>query len=94
MTTKRLAEIEKLLSRVITFKPLAGTSRTGRVGTTRVNLCEHTHHCSKKTEQAYIQVACGEMLTVYESCKVEIGENNIMFSNKGQRTVIWGVKKC
>ena len=94
MTTERLAEIEKLLSSVITFKPLVGTtSRTGRVGMTRVNLCEHTHTCSKKTSQAYIQVTCGEMLTVYESCKVEIGENSITFSNNGQRTVIWGVKK-
>ena len=94
MTTERLAEIEKLLSSVITFKPLVGTtSRTGRVGTTVVNLCEHTSHFLKKTEQAYIQVACGEMLTVYKSCKVEIGENSITFSNNGQRTVIWGVKK-
>ena len=94
MTTEKLAEIEKLLSSVITFKPLVGTtSRTGRVGMTRVNLCEHTHTCSKKTSQAYIQVTCGEMLTVYESCKVEIGENSITFSNNGQRTVIWGVKK-
>ena len=94
MTTERLAEIEKLLSSVITFKPLVGTtSRTGRVGTTVVNLCEHTSHFLKKTEQAYIQVTCGEMLTVYESCKVEIGENSITFSNNGQRTVIWGVKK-
>lgn len=93
MTTKRLAEIEKLLSSVITFKPLAGTSRTGLVGKTAVNLCELTHHFLKKTEQAYVQIACGEMLTVYESCKVEIGENSITFSNNGQRTVIWGVKK-
>jgi len=103
MTTEKLAEIEKLLSSVITFKPLVGTSRTGRVGTTRVriggvgttmvNLCENTSHFLKETEQAYIQIACGGMLTVYESCKVEIGENNITFSNRGQKTVIWGVKK-
>jgi hypothetical protein len=93
MTTERLAEIEKLLSSVITFKPLVGTSRIGRVGTTVVNLCEDTSHFLKKTEQACIQVTCGEMLTVYKSCKVEIGENSITFSNNGQRTVIWGVKK-
>ena len=94
MTTKRLSEIEKLLSSVITFKQLAGASRTGLVGTIGINLCELPHHFLKKTEQAYIQIACGGMLTVYESCKVEIGENNITFSNRGQRTVIWGVKKC
>ena len=89
MTTERLAEIEKLLSSVITFKPLVGTSRIGRVGTTVVNLCEHTSHFLKKTEQAYIQIACGGMLTVYESCKVEIEKNRIIFSSRGQRTVVW-----
>lgn len=90
MTTKKLAEIEKLLSSVITFKPLVGTtSRTGRVGMTRVNLCEHTHTCLKKGDQCFVQIVCGEMLTVYESCKVEIEKNRIIFSSRGQKTVVW-----
>jgi hypothetical protein len=92
MTTKRLAEIEKLLSGIIPFKTLGipnNNSRSGLVGRTRIHLCEHTHTCLKKGDQCYVQVVCGEMLTVYTSCKVEIEKNRIIFSNRGQRTVVW-----
>ena len=92
MTTKRLAEIEKLLSGIIPFKTFGipnGSYRSGLVGRTRIHLCEHTHTCLKKGDQCFVQIVCGEMLTVYESCKVTIEDTRIIFSNRGQRTVVW-----
>ena len=92
MTTKRLAEIEKLLSGIIPIKSMGianDNSRSGLVGRTRIHLCEHTHTCLKKGDQCFVQIVCGEMLTVYESCKVTIEDTRIIFSNRGQRTVVW-----
>ena len=92
MTTKRLAEIEKLLSGIIPFKTFGipnGSYRSGLVGRTRIHLCEHTHTCLKKGDQCFVQIVCGEMLTVYTSCKVEIKKNRIIFSSRGQKTVVW-----
>jgi hypothetical protein len=88
MTTKKLAEIEKLLSGIIPIKSMGianDNSRSGLVGRTRIHLCEHTH----KGDQCFVQIVCGEMLTVYESCKVTIEDTRIIFSNRGQRTVVW-----
>lgn len=92
MTTKRLADIEKLLNGIISFKTLRiphNNSRSGWVGRTRINLCEHTHTTLRPSDQCFVQIACGEMLTVYDSCKVEIEKNRIIFSSRGQRTVVW-----
>ena len=92
MTTKRLAEIEKLLSGIIQFETLVmpnGSFRFGLVGRTSINLCEHKHTCVRPSDQCYVQVVCGEMLTVYTSCKVEIEKNRIIFSSRGQKTVVW-----
>lgn len=92
MTTKKLAEIEKLLSGIIPFKTFGITndnSRSGLVGRTSINLCEHTHTSLRPSDQCYVQVVCGEMLTVYESCKIEIEKNRIIFSSRGQKTVVW-----
>ena len=92
MTTKRLAEIEKLLSGIIQFETLEmpnGSFRFGLVGRTSINLCEHKHTCVRPSDQCYVQVVCGEMLTVYTSCKVEIEKNRIIFSSRGQKTVVW-----
>ena len=97
MTTKRLAEIEKLLSGIIQFETLGmpnGSYRFGLVGRTSINLCERPHTCSRPSDQCYVQVVCGEMLTVYTSCKVEIEKHSIIFSSRGQKTVVWtGEKK-
>mgnify|MGYP001081103422 CR=1 FL=1 len=92
MTTKKLAEIEKLLSGIITFKPLGITnvnSRYGLVGSTRIHLCEHMHTTLKPSDQCFVQVVCGEMITVYHNCKVEIEKYRIIFSNREQMTVVW-----
>ncbi len=92
MTTKRLAEIEKLLSGIIQFETLRmpnGSYRFGLVGRTSINLCERPHTCSRPSDQCYVQVVCGEMLTVYTSCKVEIEKHSIIFSSGGQRTMVW-----
>ena len=89
MTTKRLAEIEKLLSGIIPFRIPNGSYRSGLVGRTGINLCKHPHTCSRPSDQCYVQIVCGEMLTVYESCKVTIEDTRIIFSNRGQRTVVW-----
>ena len=92
MTTKRLAEIEKLLNGIITFKTLGiqnDNSRSGLVGRTSINLCEHKHNGLRPSYQCFVQVVCGEMLTVYTSCKVEIEKYRIIFSNREQRTVVW-----
>lgn len=92
MTTKKLAEIEKLLSGIIPFKERGipnGNYRSGLVGRTRINLCTHTHTCFRAADQCYVQVVCGEMVAVYTSCKIEIEKNRIIFSSGGQRTVVW-----
>ena len=92
MTTKRLAEIEKLLSGIIPFKTLGipnDNFRSGLVGRTSINLCEHKHTCVRPSDQCFVQVVCGEMLTVYTSCKVEIEKHSIIFSSRGQRTMVW-----
>jgi len=92
MTTKRLAEIEKLLSGIIPIKSMGianDNSRSGLVGRTSINLCERPHTCSRPSDQCYVQVVCGEMLTVYTSCKVEIEKHSIIFSSRGQRTMVW-----
>ena len=92
MTTKKLAEIEKLLNGIIQFKPFGipnDNSRSGLVGRTSINLCEHTHTSFRPSDQCFVQVVCGEMLTVYTSCKVEIDKYHILFSNRGQRTMVW-----
>ena len=92
MTTKRLAEIEKLLSGIVPLKPLDtpnGNSRSGLVGRTSIHLCEHTHTSLRPSDQCFVQVVCGEMLTVYHSCKVEIVKNSIIFSSREQRTAVW-----
>jgi hypothetical protein len=92
MTTKKLAEIEKLLSGIIPIKSMGianNNSRSGLVGRTRIHLCEHTHTCLRPSDQCYVQVVCGEMLTVYTSCKVEIEKHSIIFSSRGQRTMVW-----
>ena len=92
MTTKKLAEIEKLLNGIIPFKTFGipnGSYRSGLVGRTGINLCKHPHTCSRPSDQCYVQVVCGEMVAVYESCKVTIEDTRIIFSNRGQRTVVW-----
>ena len=92
MTTKRLAEIEKLLSGIIQFETLEmpnGSFRFGLVGRTSINLCEHKHTCVRPSDQCFVQVVCGEMVAVYTSCKIEIEKNRIIFSSRGQKTVVW-----
>ena len=92
MTTKKLAEIEKLLSGIIPFKKRGipnGNYRSGWVGQTSINLCTHTHTCFRPSDQCFVQIGCGEMVTVYANCKVEIEKNCIVFSSREQRTVVW-----
>ena len=92
MKKSELDEIEKLLSGIIPFKTLGVPNdnfRSGLVGRTSINLCEHKHTCVRPSDQCFVQVVCGEMLTVYTSCKVEIEKHSIIFSSRGQRTMVW-----